>query len=83
MSKVSVQKINMNQTDDLYAFVEKKERLFAFFCIKTCIFGLFVVSLQAESTNNLYIQLVYGCYKYNIIKFTDRVHIPMVIIGLR
>ena len=73
----------MSNTDTLAGVCRENERLFAFFCIKTCIFGLFVVSLQAESTNNLYIQLVYGCYKYNIIKFTDRVHIPMVIIGLR
>ena len=36
----------MNQTDDLYADVEKKRVFFAFFCLKTCVFGLFVVSLQ-------------------------------------
>ena len=40
-----------------------KKRLFkVFFFKKTCTIESFFVILQAESTNNLYIQLVYGCY---------------------
>jgi len=33
-----------------------------------CVFQKLLLPLHAESTNNLYIQLVYGRFEYNIIK---------------
>ena len=63
--------------------IKKKCDDFEEFLKNICIFQIFVVLLCAESTNKLYIRLISGYFKYDIIESEDSVHTAMVGADLR